>query len=149
MAIPNAPIQTELYNEDGGFTPPWVLWFQQVARIAGVPGPPGPSGAASPWITDPYAASYTASIAVGWNHEVVVTGNITVEVPSGGTSGQPVAISVIQDAVGGNEITLGTGWRNNRPDPGYQEALTHCIIEGIFYDAATVDVLNIVENIPA
>jgi hypothetical protein len=149
MALPNAPIQTALFNEDGGLTPPWVLWFQQVARVAGVPGPPGPSGAASPWVVDAYSGTWTADITLGWNHEMTLTGNVAVAVPTGGTSGQPVLMRAIQDATGGREITLASGWKNARPDPGYQEASTSCIISGVFLDASTVFVLTITENIPA
>lgn len=149
MALPNAPIQTGLFNEDGGLTPPWVFWFQQVARVAGVPGPPGPSGAASPWVVDAYAASYTADMTLGWNHEVTATGNISVLFPTGLTSGQPFNIRVIQDATGGRQISLDAAFKSNRPDPGYQEALTSCVISGIAIDATTAIILTIQDNVPA
>jgi hypothetical protein len=149
MALPNAPIQTALFNEDGGFTPPWVLWFQQVAKVAGVPGPPGPSGAASPWVVDTYASSYTADMTLGWNHEVTATGNISVVFPTGLTSGQPFNIRIIQDATGGRVITLPSGFKGNRPAPGYQEALTSCLISGIAIDATTALIFSIQDNIPA
>lgn len=115
----------------------------------GVPGPPGPAGGISPWVNDTYAATWTADILLGWNHQMTLTGNVAVAVPTGGTSGQPVLIRAIKDATGGREIALDSGWKNARPDPGYQEALTSCIISGVFLDATTVFVLNITENIPA
>lgn len=113
----------------------------------GAPGPP--SASVSPWVVDAFAASYTFDISTGWNHEVTATGNITVNVPTGGTSGQMVNIRVIQDATGGRQITLAAGFKSNRPDPGSEEALTSCLIMGIFRDASTVLVYYIGDNIPA
>jgi hypothetical protein len=141
-------IVDELASVEMLVSTPWAKFFALLVEQIGVPGPPGPSGAASPWVTDAYAATWTADITLGWNHEMNLTGNVAIDVPTGGSSGQPVLIRAIQDATGGREITLNTGWQNARPDPGYQEALTYCIISGVFLDASTVAVLTITENIP-
>ena len=141
-------VLASLYDVEMLVSPAWAKFFALLVEQIGVPGPPGPSGAASPWVTDPYAATWTADITLGWNHEMTLTGNVAVAVPTGGTSGQPVLIRAIQDATGGRSITLSAGWQNGRPDPGYQEAWTYCIISGVFLDATTVAVLTITENIP-
>jgi hypothetical protein len=139
----------ELSQVEMMVSPPWARFFSLLVEQIGVPGPPGPSGAASPWVTDAYSATWTADITLGWNHQMTLTGNVAIAVPTGGTSGQPVLMRAIQDATGGRQITLAAGWKNARPDPGYQEALTSCIISGVFLDATTVFVLTITENIPA
>lgn len=127
----------------------WAQYFALLADKQGIPGPPGPSGAASPWVVDTYANPYTADLTLGWNHEVTATGDIGIQVPTGGTSGQPVNIRIIQDATGGRVITLASGWKLNRPAPGYQEANTSCLISGIYRDASTILVMGIMENIAA
>ena len=107
------------------------------------------SSVTSAWITDTYAGVYTANLTAGWNHQVTATGAIAVQVPSAGTSGKPVKIRIVQDATGGRQVTLAAGWKNAQADPGYQEALTSCIIDGIFYSPTVVFVNYITENIPA
>ena len=142
-------IQEQLSSVEFLCSTEWAKFFAFLVENSGEPGPPGPSGAASPWVTDTFAASYTADITLGWNHETTATAAIAVNIPSGGSSGQPVLLRIIQDATGGWPISLASGFLKNGTDPGYQEALTSCIINGVFYDATTVLVLSITENIPA
>ena len=109
MAIPNAPIQTAMNNEDGGFTPPWVFWFQQVAKAIDSFVAPVPTVAAPYVIT--FASIITPDYGNGATQEVTLTGDITVNFPSNAVAGGSFLLVLAQDATGGWEITLDAGYK--------------------------------------
>jgi hypothetical protein len=65
----------------------------------------------TPWYAITYAASITPSVANGKNQRVTLTGDITVNFPTGATDGAELRLVLIQDATGGRTVTFSTGWK--------------------------------------
>jgi hypothetical protein len=57
-----------------------------------------------------YAATITP-VATAANHfRCTLTGNVTLNAPTGGVDGQKITVELLQDATGGRTLTLGTGF---------------------------------------
>lgn len=56
-----------------------------------------------------YAATITP-VATASNHfRCILTGNVTLDAPTGGLDGQKITVELVQDATGGRTLTLGAG----------------------------------------
>ena len=121
-----------MFNEDGGITPPWVMWFRQVANIAVDPTPT----TVTPY-TITYAATITPDYANGSIQKVVLTGNVTVNFPTNGTVGSEFTLVFEQDATGGRVITLDAGFKLGDA-LAYGVASTVTLIKGYFLTTTTL-----------
>lgn len=71
----------------------------------------GTAPTVSPWHTITFASTITPNIANGKNQRCTLTGNVTVNFPTGATDGGELRLVLMQDATGGRSVTLGTGWK--------------------------------------
>lgn len=117
----SAPIATDMFNVDGGMTMPWVRWFQRFTNL-----------------TLPYVIAYAATITPNYTNgpiqHVVLTGNIAVNFPTGGTVGDDFLLVLIQDATGGRVITLNAGFKLGS-ELAYGDPSTVTVIGGYFMSA--------------
>jgi len=67
--------------------------------------------AISPWFAITYGATITPNLANGTNQRCTLTGNITVNFPTGAVDGGGLTLVLIQDATGDRVVTLATGWK--------------------------------------
>ena len=65
----------------------------------------------SPWYPITYGATITPNIANGTNQRCTLTGDITVNFPTGAVDGGGLTLVLIQDATGSRVVTLATGWK--------------------------------------
>jgi len=70
----------------------------------------GGAPASSPWHPIAYASTITPNLANGKNQRCTLTGDVTVNFPTGATDGGELRLVLIQDATGGRTVTLTTGW---------------------------------------
>lgn len=61
-------------------------------------------------VTITYAATITPNAAAGNHFRCTLTGNVTLNAPTGGLDGQKITVELIQDVTGGRTLTLGTGF---------------------------------------
>lgn len=122
MTLYSAPIQTALFNEDGGLTPPWVYFFEQVAKN---------SGTAPTLYVIPYASTITPNFTNGAIQQVTLTGNITINFPVNPVIGGSFLMSWAQDATGGRIVTLNAGFKLG-DQLAYGDPLTVAALGGYF-----------------
>jgi hypothetical protein len=63
-----------------------------------------------------FASTITPNASLSNAFVVTLTGNITVNTPSNGKSGQVITLRFKQDGTGGRTLTFGSGWRGNAGD---------------------------------
>jgi hypothetical protein len=61
-------------------------------------------------VTITYAATITPVATAGNHFRCTLTGNVTLNAPTGGLDGQKITVELLQDATGGRTLTLGTGF---------------------------------------
>jgi hypothetical protein len=109
----------------------------------------GGSGSTSaPWHTITYASAITPNLANGKNQRCTLTGDVTVNFPTGATDGAELRLVLIQDSTGGRTVTLATGWKL---DGGEVVALpsTKSTIEVCFKSSTEVESLHFTNGVPA
>jgi hypothetical protein len=97
-------------------------------------------------VTVTYAATTTIDGTLGNHFRITLTGNLTLNLPTGLADGQRILVELVQDATGGRTLTLGSGWNVTTSITGAitltTTASTRSYLGGVYRSSGTkLDVL--------